>query len=152
MYGALRDWGNEDASKVPTLRAYKVVERTPTKMRLERNPYYHKVDPEGNQLPYIDKVDAIILLENSKMIAFQAATGQLDFAAFALKTEDIPLLEARRGEGREQGACVDPPAHQRCFHPAELQLRRSEVPRTALGPRASASSSGRCRMPSTVRR
>ena len=53
MYGALRGWGNEDAAKVPTLRAYRVTQRTPTKMRLERNPYYHKVDPEGNQLPYI---------------------------------------------------------------------------------------------------
>ena len=99
MYGALRGWGNEDAVKVPTLRAYRVIERTPTKMRLERNPYYHKVDPAGNQLPYIDKIDAIILLENSKMIAFQAATGQLDFAAYALKTEDIPLLKLGEVKG-----------------------------------------------------
>ena len=99
MYGALRDWGNEDAVKVPTLRAYKVIERTPTKMRLERNPYYHKIDPVGNQLPYIDRIDSIILLENSKMIAFQAATGQLDFAAFALKTEDIPLLKLGEVKG-----------------------------------------------------
>ena len=99
MYGALRGWGNEDAVRVPTLRAYRVIERTPTKMRLERNPYYFKIDPEGRQLPYIDKVDAIILLENSKMIAFQAATGQLDFAAFALKTEDIPLLKLGEVKG-----------------------------------------------------
>ena len=99
MYGALRGWGNEDAVKVPTLRAYRVIERTPTKMRLERNPYYHKVDPAGNQLPYIDRIDAIILLENSKMIAFQAATGQLDFAAYALKTEDIPLLKLGEVKG-----------------------------------------------------
>ena len=99
MYGALRGWGNEDAVKVPTLRAYRVIERTPTKMRLERNPYYFKIDPEGRQLPYIDRVDAIILLENSKMIAFQAATGQLDFAAFALKTEDIPLLKLGEVKG-----------------------------------------------------
>ena len=99
MYGALRGWGNEDAVKVPTLRAYRVTDRTPTKMRLERNPYYHKIDPAGNQLPYIDQIDAIILLENSKMIAFQAATGQLDFAAYALKTEDIPLLKLGEVKG-----------------------------------------------------
>ncbi len=102
MYGALRDWGNEDAGKVPTARAYKVVERTPTKMRLERNPYYFKIDPAGQQLPYIDEVDAIILLENSQMIAFQAATGQLDFAAFALKTQDIPLLKLGEVKGVNQ--------------------------------------------------
>ena len=99
MYGAYRGWGNEEAVRVPTLRAYKVVQRTPTKMRLERNPYYFKIDPAGNQLPYIDAIDAIILLENSPMIAFQAATGQLDFAAFALKTQDIPLLKLGEVKG-----------------------------------------------------
>ena len=99
MYGAYRGWGNEEAVRVPTLRAYKVVQRTPTKMRLERNPYYFKIDPAGNQLPYIDAIDSIILLENSPMIAFQAATGQLDFAAFALKTQDIPLLKLGEVKG-----------------------------------------------------
>ena len=99
MYGSLRGWGNEDAVKVPTLRAYKVIQRTPTKMRLERNPYYFKIDPAGNQLPYIDAIDAVILLENSQMITFQAATGQLDFAAFTLKTQDIPLLKLGEVKG-----------------------------------------------------
>ena len=99
LYGSLRDWGNEDAVKVPTLRAYRVTQRTPTKMRLERNPYYFKIDPAGNQLPYIDAIDAIILLENSQMITFQAATGQLDFAAFTLKTQDIPLLKLGEAKG-----------------------------------------------------
>ena len=102
MYRALRDWLNEDARMVPTVRAYRVVERTPTKLRLERNPYYFKIDPAGQQLPYIDEVDAIILLENSQMIAFQAATGQLDFAAFALKTQDIPLLKLGEVKGVNQ--------------------------------------------------
>ncbi len=99
MYDALRGWGNEDAPDVPTLRAYKVVQRTPTKMRLERNPYYFKVDPAGQQLPYIDAIDAIIVLENSQMITFQAATGQLDFAAFAMETQNIPLLKLGEAKG-----------------------------------------------------
>ncbi len=99
LYRTLLGWGNAEASKVPTLRAYRVVERTPTKMRFERNPYYFKIDPAGNQLPYIDAVDAIILMENSQMITFQAATGQLDFAAYALKTQDIPLLKLGETKG-----------------------------------------------------
>ncbi len=99
MYQALWGWGNEEASRVPTLRAYKVVQRTPTKMRLERNPYYFKIDPAGNQLPYIDAIDSIILLENSEMITFQAATGQLDFAAMTLRTQDIPLLKLGEAKG-----------------------------------------------------
>ena len=102
MYQALWGWGNEEASRVPTLRAYKVIQRTPTKMRLVRNPYYFKIDPAGNQLPYIDAIDSIILTENSEMITFQAATGQLDFAAFTLRTQDIPLLKLGEAKGVNQ--------------------------------------------------
>ena len=102
MYQALWGWGNEEASRVPTLRAYKVIQRTPTKMRLVRNPYYFKIDPAGNQLPYIDAIDSIILMENSEMITFQAATGQLDFAAFTLRTQDIPLLKLGEAKGVNQ--------------------------------------------------
>ncbi len=99
MFNQLRSWGHADAWKVPTLRAFKVVQRTPTKMRMERNPYYFKVDPAGNQLPYVDAVDVIILLENSQMITFQAATGQLDFTSFTLETQNIPLLKLGEAKG-----------------------------------------------------
>ncbi len=99
MFNQLRSWGNADAAKVPTLRSFKVVERTPTKLRMERNPYYFKVDPAGNQLPYVDEVDVIIVLENSQMITFQAATGQLDFTSFTLETQNIPLLKLGERKG-----------------------------------------------------
>ena len=33
------------------------------------------------------------------MITFRAATGQLDFAAFALETQDIPLLKLGEAKG-----------------------------------------------------
>ena len=90
---ALKDWRIEQAAEVPTLRAYRVVSRTLHMMRLERNPYYFKVDPAGNQLPYIDQIDAEIVLDNAELATAKASTGQLDFAAFALRTQDIPLLK-----------------------------------------------------------
>ena len=96
---ALRRWSNERAAEVPTLRAYRVKERTLTMMRLERNPYYFKVDPAGNQLPYIDEVDAEIIFDNSELVTAMAATGQLDFAAFSLRTQDIPLLKLGERDG-----------------------------------------------------
>ena len=91
-FGALRDWHVEKSAEVPTLRAYRVARRTLQMMRLERNPYYFKVDPAGNQLPYIDVVDAEVVSE-PEIITAKASTGQLDFAAFALRTQDIPLLK-----------------------------------------------------------
>ena len=95
---ALRGWAVEESVDVPTLRAYRVVGRTIERLSLERNPYYFKVDPRGNQLPYIDAVEAEVV-DNQEVIAARAATGQLDFAAFALRTQDIPLLKlGERGD------------------------------------------------------
>ena len=37
----------------PVQTAYVVVSKTSTRARYRRNPYYPKVDPAGNQLPYI---------------------------------------------------------------------------------------------------
>ncbi len=90
---AQRNLRIEQSVDVPTLRAYRVVSRTPTMMRFERNPYYHKIDPAGQQLPYIDTIEAEVILDNAELVTAKASTGQLDFAAFALRTQDIPLLK-----------------------------------------------------------
>ena len=90
--GALRDWSIEQSAEVPTLRPFRVVSRSIGLLRLERNPYYFKVDPAGNQLPYIDRVDAEVV-ETQEVVSARAANGQLDFATFDLRTQDIPLLK-----------------------------------------------------------
>lgn len=92
----------EESRDVPTLRAYQVVSRTPSMVRWERNPYYHKVDPAGQQLPYIDAIEAEVILDNGELVTAKASTGQLDFAAFALRTQDLPLLKLG-----EQAGLVD---------------------------------------------
>lgn len=93
LIDALRMARIEESADVPTLRAYRVVSRTPTLMRYERNPYYFKIDPAGQQLPYIDAIDAEVILDNAEVVTAKASTGQLDFAAFTLRTQDIPLLK-----------------------------------------------------------
>jgi len=43
--------------ELPVLNAWLVTEPAPApQVKMARNPYYHAVDPEGNQLPYIDTV------------------------------------------------------------------------------------------------
>jgi len=49
-----------------------------TTVLLERNPYYWKVDTEGNQLPYIDTVVAS-LYQDSESRTFAMMNGDLDF-------------------------------------------------------------------------
>ncbi|MCX7680552.1 MAG: ABC transporter substrate-binding protein [Anaerolineae bacterium] len=51
---------------------------TGTQVRLERNPYYWKVDEQGNQLPYIDKILGISYQDaESRTLAMM--NGDLDF-------------------------------------------------------------------------
>ena len=76
----------------PTLRAYMLTSFSPTRRRYERNPFYFKVDPAGNQLPYIDAIESDVV-ENVEVITAKASTGELDFSAFELRTQDIPLLK-----------------------------------------------------------
>ena len=50
-------WGNPE---LPFMSAWMVTEPLrgdSTRLVFERNPYYWKVDPEGNQLPYIDRLE-----------------------------------------------------------------------------------------------
>ncbi|MEM7366522.1 MAG: ABC transporter substrate-binding protein, partial [Pseudomonadota bacterium] len=89
---ACRRQNIEESADAPTLDAHRVVSRSPTVVRFERNPYYFKVDPAGNQLPYIDAIESRFI-DDKQVIAAMTGTGQLDFSAYELKTQDIPLLK-----------------------------------------------------------
>lgn len=85
----------------PTMRAYVPVKFAPMLSRYVRNPYYFKIDPAGNQLPYVDAIEAEVVGDTAVAVA-KASTGQLDFAGFRLPTQDIPLLKlGEQGSGIE---------------------------------------------------
>ena len=48
-----------------------------TRVVAERNPYYWKVDTEGNQLPYIDQL-VYNVLEDAEVLLLQALNGEID--------------------------------------------------------------------------
>ncbi|MEX1016318.1 MAG: ABC transporter substrate-binding protein [Phycisphaeraceae bacterium] len=81
----------------PVLQPYVRTARTPTVTEYRRNPYYFKVDPAGQQLPYIDRLE-VHHVANRDMMAFKASTGQMTFAGRGLRSSDIPLF--RRWEQR----------------------------------------------------
>jgi peptide/nickel transport system substrate-binding protein len=68
----------------PRLECYMPVRDTPSMSFLERNPYYHAVDPEGKQLPYIDKMQMDRAADLSILDA-KTVGGTYDFAAFQLR-------------------------------------------------------------------
>ena len=76
----------------PEKTAFLVVSRTSTRTRLKRNPYYPKVDPKGNQLPYIDFIE-VQRVDSAEIMTAKASTGQVDFAGRQFKTSDIPLFK-----------------------------------------------------------
>lgn len=77
----------------PCLMAWCLKEYKPGEYRLlERNPYYWKVDTEGNQLPYIDYI-RIEVVEDSEVRLLQVAQGRYDCVfRYNGAPTDIPFL------------------------------------------------------------
>ncbi len=76
----------------PTLSSYVCVKRTQTQLVFERNPYYYKVDTEGSQLPYIDKI-VVDHVAQREIINGKIISGDVDFEGFMTQTPDIPLYK-----------------------------------------------------------
>ena len=57
----------------------------------KRNPHYHRVDPEGTQLPYIDEVTIGIVSKG--VIAAKAGTGDVDLQGRYLRFDNYAFLK-----------------------------------------------------------
>lgn len=66
------------------------------RMVFERNPYFHRVDPQGRQLPYIDEV--IFDVTQRGLIAGKAATGEADLQGRYLRFDDVTLLKSNEAK------------------------------------------------------
>ena len=67
-----------DNPERPTVFAWKVLNDMSSPMQLlERNPYYWKVDTEGNQLPYMDRIERILLPDIEARL-LKTISGELD--------------------------------------------------------------------------
>lgn len=89
-------WAQTGWLNYPTISAYVVTEKGPGYMIAERNPYYWKVDTEGNQLPYIDKLMVLQNIE-AEVATAKMLAGDFDYANATL--EDLVLLKEKEEEG-----------------------------------------------------
>lgn len=64
----------------------------------ERNPYYYKVDAEGNQLPYIDRLE-IHWITDLAMQTMKIIAGEVDFAVNRTNVTDFPLFKENEESG-----------------------------------------------------
>ncbi|MEQ8441084.1 MAG: ABC transporter substrate-binding protein [Alphaproteobacteria bacterium] len=77
---------------LPTLQPWYPTTSAPAdRFIFARNPYYHKVDENGLQLPYIDEV--IFNLTGADLIAGKAGTGDADLQGRYLRFDDVTLLK-----------------------------------------------------------
>ncbi|MGI9352506.1 MAG: ABC transporter substrate-binding protein [Rhizobiaceae bacterium] len=84
---------------LPTLQAWRNTVRPPsTRFIFERNPYYHRVDPSGRQLPYIDRV--IMTIVSKDVIPAKTGTGESDLQARYLRFDNVPFLKQGEKQGR----------------------------------------------------
>ncbi|KAB7616000.1 ABC transporter substrate-binding protein [Amylibacter sp. SFDW26] len=87
-----------DNAKLPTLQPWLVDEKSTKNRKLfVRNPYYHRVDGKGVQLPYIDHVDMNVV--GSGLVAAKANAGEVDLQARGLSFKDISILKKGEKDG-----------------------------------------------------
>ncbi len=65
----------------------------------ERNPYYYKVDPAGNQLPYINRLERT-LLPDAEAILLKAIAGDADFESRRIENvQNYPVVKENEEKG-----------------------------------------------------
>lgn len=81
-----------DNPDLPTLDPWQVHTAPPAeRFVFKRNPYYHRVDANGVQLPYIDEVNMDIVA--SKLIPAKAGSGEVDLQGRYLQFKNTPFLK-----------------------------------------------------------
>ena len=86
-----------DNPKLPTLQPWINASGRTTRQMFVRNPYYHRIDAKGIQLPYIDVVEMNIV--SGGLIAAKANAGEVDLQARGLDFPDVSILKKGENDG-----------------------------------------------------
>jgi peptide/nickel transport system substrate-binding protein len=86
-----------DNPKLPTLQPWMITTKPPAdRFVAVRNPYFHRVDEKGRQLPYIDRV--VMVVTEGKLIPAKTGAGDSDLQARDINFNDYTFL--KKGEKR----------------------------------------------------
>ncbi|MCF8480494.1 MAG: ABC transporter substrate-binding protein [Rhodospirillum sp.] len=98
LHNAMDNDLDGDNPDLPTLQPWVPVTRAPANRFLfERNPYFHRVDPQGLPLPYIDRITMTVC--DQGLVPAKSSAGDTDLQARYLAFTDYPVL--KQGEERE---------------------------------------------------
>ena len=85
-YPALNAWIGKDTGN-------------PSLMKFERNPYYFKVDTQGQQLPYIDFMTSQ-QVNDVEMVTLKVVAGEVDFQRESTAPDQDPAVQRKRRESQ----------------------------------------------------
>ena len=89
---------NFDNPDLPVLQPWvNTSEKNGQRFVLERNPYYHRIDANGRQLPYIDRVELEIAATG--LIPAKVALGEATLQVRSLGFSDAPVLKKGEAAG-----------------------------------------------------
>ncbi|SDR64333.1 peptide/nickel transport system substrate-binding protein [Rhizobiales bacterium GAS113] len=92
LFNRLNDPYDNANPDMPSLNAWKVKTKAPaTRFIFERNPYFHRVDAQGRQLPYVDRW--LLDLATASLFAPKANAGEVDLLARGLRMSDAAVLK-----------------------------------------------------------
>jgi peptide/nickel transport system substrate-binding protein len=95
--GEDRQARNNQNPNFPTLDPWvPKTEGVAERFEFERNPFYHRIDANGRQLPYADRV--VMVLAESKIIPVKTGAGEVDLQARSLRFDDFPFLRRAADE------------------------------------------------------
>lgn len=90
--------GQQDI-KMPTLNAWAYEKQDQQGNRTySRNPYYWMVDTEGNQLPYADAIERIVV-ENKEVLTAKVLAGEGTHHSWFLSLANFPLYKQNEAKG-----------------------------------------------------
>jgi peptide/nickel transport system substrate-binding protein len=99
-YKEFEEKANDYNVERPVMTSWKITKYAPgdTEMIAERNPYYHRVDTEGNQLPYIDRMQ-FPLIEDTEAINARAIAGEIDMELRHISLAKYALYQENAEKG-----------------------------------------------------
>ncbi|SHJ49434.1 peptide/nickel transport system substrate-binding protein [Shimia gijangensis] len=87
-----------DNASLPTLQPWMLATKDgKSRFLFVRNPFFHRVDTAGTQLPYLDIVEMNVV--SGGLVAAKANAGEVDLQARGLDFKDIAILK----KGEKQG-------------------------------------------------
>ncbi|MBK0399302.1 ABC transporter substrate-binding protein [Limibaculum sp. M0105] len=98
LHNGMDDLYKFDNPELPVLQPWmNTSDRNNQRYVLQRNPYYHRVDTSGRQLPYIDTVELEVAAGG--LIPAKATLGEADLQVRSLGFSDAPVLKKNEASG-----------------------------------------------------